>query len=858
MSGDAIGHYKIIDRMGAGALGEVYRARDTRLGRTVAIKILPPDLVADTERVELFLNAARAAAALSHPGIAALFEIGEDGSRRYLVYEFVPGETLHAVINGRPLNARRAIDFGVQLADALADAHASEIVHGDIRPDTIIVNPKEHAKFTDFGLSEFTAGGTARRAAASLVASGGVLAPRVAPYLSPEQVLGDRTDARSDIFSLGLVLFEMLTGRPPFQGSTPAETALQIVQAATPLPSQVNPAIPRELDRIVVKALVKSLDARYLTAATLAAELRSIGAMLDIRAATSEAEAEPAPVSRRGMRGAVLALLIAAVVAGGAWMWRDDARRAWRRWFGPFPAPVLAVVPLQAADGLPRDSRYYTDGLTDDLVTRLGLTPGMTVLGRSRLRQQPAKDPVAAARDAGAGVALSGFVRTQGDEITITVELADAADGARVWQRSFTRPRAQLLALHAEIADAIAVQLRLVPVGSAAKERAASRIVDPAAYDLYLRGRDAAARRDFARAADFFARATDTDSGFAEAQAGLAAASFHQMAATARLDDAGAWARLRRAAESAVTADPDLPDAELAAGLAAPRLGDALAALRRAVALDPSNGVAYREIGRAVAGFDPERALAFHRRALALDRGLVDDSVDASDAYVLLGRLADAERELERGRAVDTANVIWPAGLARIRLAQGRMDAAGALLAPVVSKPSSPMIWLTYVRVLRGAGDARAALAEAARQPERYPNFCEGSAVLAALRFEAGQRGEARQAAAVIIDEAGRRDAPTAVARCAALAAAALQDADAAAAWLRRIGENEEALRLWALPIDGVSGQGAFRLGWYPWGAIKERAPIRDAAALLDRAYARMRSEAANALAGLLPDSTPD
>jgi predicted Zn-dependent protease len=224
---------------------------------------------------------------------------------------------------------------------------------------------------------------------------------------------------------------------------------------------------------------------------------------------------------------------------------------------------------------------------------------------------------------------------------------------------------------------------------------------------------------------------------------------------------------------------------------------------------------------------------------------------------MLLGRLRDAEQELARGQALDAAAVIWPAGLARIRLAEKRPDAAVALLAPAAAT-APPMIRLTYVRALRGATDARTALAEAERQAQRDPGFCEGRAVLAALRMEAGQRADAREAASEIARTAGEAGASAALARCAALAAAGTGDADAAAAWLLRIAENDEALRLWVLPIDGVSGLSALRLGWYPWNLVVESPAVRAAAARLDQAYGRIRSDAAQALAGLLPDPSQD
>ena len=257
---ETLGHYKILERIGAGGLGEVYRARDTRLGRTVAIKVIPPELEEDAGRRERFLADARAAMAVSHPNIAALYEIGDDRGL-FLVYEFAPGETLKKAIAGHPLNPRRAVDLAIQIADALADAHAQGVVHGDIRPDNIIETPKGAAKILDFGLSAWTRGGAARRQAAQLNLAADRGEPDVAAYLSPEQAVGEPVDHRTDIFSFGTVAFEMFTGRQPFVGATPAEIALQIAQAKPPRPTDVNKSLPREFDQVIGRALAKSARA---------------------------------------------------------------------------------------------------------------------------------------------------------------------------------------------------------------------------------------------------------------------------------------------------------------------------------------------------------------------------------------------------------------------------------------------------------------------------------------------------------------------------------------------------------------------------------------------------------------------
>jgi serine/threonine protein kinase len=330
-----VAHYKVLDRIGAGGMGEVFRARDTRLGRTVAIKVVGAEVAANPERRERFLREARAAAKLSHPNIAALYEIGEDRDQLFLVFEFVPGENLKTAIGGRPMNPRHAIDVAVQIADALADAEVEGIVHRDIKPANIIVTPKGNAKVLDFGLAAWTNGGAERAHAAEAVTvavtAQGTTQGTVA-YISPEQALGEQIDHRTDIFSLGIVLYEMLTGKLPFTGATPSALALQIMQAQPPVPSSVNKSLPIELDAIVNKALAKSLDQRYESAVTLAAELRSVAAILDVRSDAAPPASLQAAVQqprRRSPAGWMILLIVVAALLAAAWFQRDSIRGLW-------------------------------------------------------------------------------------------------------------------------------------------------------------------------------------------------------------------------------------------------------------------------------------------------------------------------------------------------------------------------------------------------------------------------------------------------------------------------------------------------------------------------------------------------
>ena len=318
---DTLAHYRLLEQIGAGGLGDVFRARDTKVGRTVAIKIVPDAIAGDPDARARLVADARLAASVSHPNVATLFEVGEDQGHLFLAIEFVPGEPLRQVIGGRPLHPRRAVEIAVQIADALAEAHAAGVRHLDLSPDTIVLTPKGTAKLLDLGLSAWTSGGRARTAAAVRLASEGQTELTTASYLSPEQALGGTVDDRSDLFSLGAVLFEMLTGRPAFAGATPTDQALGVMQAPAPPPGRLNPGVPAELDPIVERALAKTPDARYASAAAMAADLRSVAAVLDIRSGDSAPPSLVPAVAQRSWWPVVLALLVILALAAGLWWW---------------------------------------------------------------------------------------------------------------------------------------------------------------------------------------------------------------------------------------------------------------------------------------------------------------------------------------------------------------------------------------------------------------------------------------------------------------------------------------------------------------------------------------------------------
>jgi len=280
VSSQTIAHYNLLERLGSGALGEVHRARDLKVGRTVALMTIPSEVTSDPAKRERFLREARAATALNHPNIATLFDVVEQGETCYLAYEFAAGPSLRDEMGGHPVNMRRAMEIAAQLADALAEGHSRGLVHGDLRPDNIVITPKGSAKILNFGLSAWTPSGRARAAASS--PDGLADDPNgVAGYLSPEQALGGTIDERSDVFSFAVIVYEMLTGRCPFRGATPAATLLNVITLTPPPPSTLTPTLSRDLDALIGRCLAKPVDARPSGALALSSDLRRITSALD-------------------------------------------------------------------------------------------------------------------------------------------------------------------------------------------------------------------------------------------------------------------------------------------------------------------------------------------------------------------------------------------------------------------------------------------------------------------------------------------------------------------------------------------------------------------------------------------------
>jgi TolB-like protein len=850
---DRIAHYNILSTVGSGALGTVYRARDTKLGLTVAIRVLTEGMGEPAQRARA-LDLVRPYTALTHPHVATLFQAGEQRGSIYLVYEFVSGERLNAALAGQPMNLRRALGLASQIADALADAHAQGLVHGALTASSVVVTPKGHAKILDFGLAAClpgNAGGgldtisAADRQAARIEALG---RSRVA-YAAPEQLLGQETDHRTDLFALGALIHEMTTGRHAFVGRTTLEIGVNVIQSRPPAPTALDAGLPKALDRITAKALAKKPRERYQDAAVLAADLRSSEAEVLSRAA----EFEPLPPARRSARrAAVIVLLMLAACAFALWHWREPLGEAWEARYSKPPEPVLAVLPFYVApNDTPRP--YYGAGFAEELARRLARVRGVTVLGRSSLRTSAGKPPQLAAAAIGAKLALAGSLKPVDDEwATLEVEsrLIDVGTGRVIWSRSQTTAAQDQLALQADIAREVSSRLRLEYAPAAEYNRASLRLVNPSAYDKYLQAREALATYDANRAVQLFESAAAEDPSLIEAQSGLAEALYAMSAFEGRQLFGSVRERARQAAEAAFATDPDLAATRLAMALTAPTAPEALEQLRQAVELDASFVGAYLTLADVLRTIDPGRSAAFARRAIELDPAQPLGYYQLGAAALAAGDLDGALAAMDRGQALAPAQPWWDAIRDRVRLARATVRDPGPAVETRAAGDFPPGIILR-VAVLSVTGRPADASALAGTLVRRHPDSCEARAMLAAVGSGTNRASDGGRSAAEIMAKAAEAPDGSGWAGCAALAAAAAGDPARAAAALRRIAASDSEIRAWGAVNPVVDGTIALKQSVFPWSKVAASPAVIEALARVDASLARLRAEATKILQGM-------
>src|SRR5437899_1035410 len=489
--GKVICHYRIESLIGIGGMGEVYLARDERLGRKVALKLLPDSLTTDETQVSRFKNGVRSASAFNHPNILTVYEIGAEGNRQFIATEFIEGITLRASLARGRINPHAALDIAVQVASALAAAHEAGVVHRDIKPENIMLRPDGYVKVLDFGIAKLTEqrlasdNHTSETTAVLQTRLGLVLG--TAHYMSPEQARGQKVDARSDIWSLGVVLYEMVGGTPPFRGETPSDCIASILKTEPPPLSGVLSDVPLKLESILQKALRKNSDERYQTIKEMLADLRNLKAEREAEGSSPQINTRVESIVRKikGHKRGVLLTLAVVLLAAAAF--------AYSFFFvAPAPSPnekSIAVLPFENLSG-EKANAYFADGIQDEILTRLSKIADLKVISRTSAQRykNTSQSLSEIANQLGVANLLEGSVQKTNDQVRGNVQLIRAANDSHLWSETFDRKLTDIFSVESEVAKAIADQLRAKLTGQEEQVIAARSTDNPEAYDAYLRG----------------------------------------------------------------------------------------------------------------------------------------------------------------------------------------------------------------------------------------------------------------------------------------------------------------------------------------------------------------------------------
>jgi TolB-like protein/predicted Ser/Thr protein kinase/Flp pilus assembly protein TadD len=696
-----LSHYRLVEKVGEGGMGVVWKAEDTVLGRTVAIKVLPADVALDDDRRRMLLDEARLAASVAHGNIVQVHELGRDGDLDFIVMEYVEGQPLNELLQGKPLAFETVADWGLQVAQGLARAHRKGLIHRDLKPANILVTSEGELKIVDFGLARFfPRPDTSTASLTSPLAQTLTAANRIAgtlPYMSPEQLRGGHLDARSDIFSFGTLLYEMTSGRRPFASPSPAEIAEQIERCQPPPILGIVPTVPPGLRRIIDKALVHRPEDRYQDMSDVAVDLKSLRKDLESGASSWGAST----LGRKPLRLVLLggALVVAAGLGLLALRRGGESRAPDRSLSG---RTAIAVLPFQNL-GAEGPQSYFAGGLHDELLTQLAKVAALRVISRtSVMRYQGTSKPLKAiATELGVETIVEGSVHVVGERLRVNVQLIDAATDEHLWAERYDRTLDDAFAIQSEVAQHIVTAVGVALSGVEQGRLAAAPTANAEAYRLYLQGREYFRRpgmqqENLSAAQQLYERALTLDPDFALAHAQLSVVH-GQMYMSWHDRSPARVARQREEAEIALRLAPDLPQAHAAMGRAHQqgRRDFRAALVEYSIALEglPNDADLWRWIGtthRRLGNCDEE--LAAYEKALLLEPRYADLYYLVGYTNRYLRRYPDALRAYDRALSLapDMVDPLLERGWTYVAW-QGQLDTLRAVLkrVPRDAKPTT-------------------------------------------------------------------------------------------------------------------------------------------------------------------------